>query len=130
MFSSKKELLPLHLVFIVFTAIIFILRGKLEDINVNVGLLIGGNVILYAVTLVSILMYSKKIDPKRPGAAVSGVYGGFMLKFAVIGIAAFLYMLTAKTINKSGLIGCAVLYLVYHILGTYLSLQLNKKKEI
>ena len=129
MLGNNKALMPLHLVFLVVVIVIFAMKKTLEASDVNTSLLLGGNVLLYLVSLVSIMMYSKKIDPKRPGAAVSGVYGGFMLKFAVIAIAAFLYMLLTPVINKNGLIGCAILYLVYHILGTYLSLQLNKKKE-
>lgn len=120
-----------------FFAISFVLILILGRTNIlsNAGIespvLLGGTVILFAATALSFWLSARSLQSKNPQAPIRSMYGSFMIKFFVILIAAFIYiMMEKKNVNKPALMICMGMYLVYSTLEV-LSIQklLNQKKN-
>ena len=110
----SRYLAPL-LLFFVFTTAFFILgKSWLDKKEIQQAVLLGGNALLFLTTLLAMVVALKGYSAPKPQAAARGMYGSFMIKFFVIAIAAFIYILSAgKNVNKPALIVCAALYIVY-----------------
>lgn len=114
----KKGFLPVLLLFVVVTALIFILQTSLTSAGFNTWVLLGGNTVLFIITLISIAMNTSALKSQNTHGFMRNVYGGFMLKFFLVIIVVLMYVVLAKPINKQALFACLGLYLVYTFLGT------------
>jgi hypothetical protein len=95
---------------------VFFLTGKdwLLKKGIDQDVLIIGNLILFIVTLVTFLITYRSLKAKNPNVFVRAMYGGFIIKFFIIAIAAFAYIMsTKKQVNKPALFACMGLYIVY-----------------
>src|SRR5689334_6152762 len=92
--------------------------------------LIIGNLILFAATSLSFWLGSRGLKTNNPQAVVRAVYGSFIVKFFMIAIAAFIYIIMAKkNVNKPALIVCMCLYIVYTFLEVNILLKLQRQKK-
>lgn len=123
----KKVFIPIVILFISINSFVLIFNPFLITKGVNADVVIGGNFIIFATTLLAALMYTRALANKNPQAIIRNVYGGFMLKFFVLLIAALAYISLAKPINKPAFFICMGLYLVYHFVGTKNVLRQKKK---
>lgn len=117
-------------IFIFTTA--FSITGKnwLEKNGISQDVLLVGNFVLFAVSLLAYYINIRSLRSSNPQASVRGMYGGFMIKFFVLALAAFIYIMVAKkNVNKPGLLLCAGLYVLYTGFETKALLQLTKKKK-
>src|SRR4051794_35805743 len=108
-----RDAFPITMLFI--TVSIFTLTGKsiMQRWNMDDGVLIRGNVLLFVITFFSFLLAEKGLEQKNPHAFIRSVYSSIMIKFFVCIIAAFVYISMNKTnINKPSLFTCMGLYLV------------------
>ncbi len=122
----RKAILPLLVVFLIVNALaLVVFRQRLDDNGVDTDLVIGGNLLLFLVSIFSVWMYTKPVANKNAHAVVRNVYGGFMLKFFVLIVGALVYFYFAKEVNKKGILICMGLYVLYSVLGTA---QAVKKK--
>jgi Ca2+/Na+ antiporter len=113
----KKALRLLVLIFIFVNALTIVFRARLEDKNVDTGVVIGGNLILFVVSALSVWMYSKAGKQQKAHGIIRNVYGGFMLKFFALLVAAMVYFYFASEINKAAIFICLGLYLLYNFAG-------------
>ncbi len=82
--------------------------------NADQAVLIFGNLLIFAVTLVSFLLAKRGLKSSNPNAFVRSVYRSVMIKFFICAIAAFVYIQMAqRQVNKPALFTCMVLYLLY-----------------
>lgn len=128
--NKLAPLRPVLVLFIVLTA--FFLTGKnfLARWNIDPDVLSIGNLILVILTLVSYLFLSRGLNSSNPHSFVRAVYGSFILKFFVIALAAFIYIMIAKKdVNKPGLISCMFLYLIYTFIEVSVLTKLLKQKK-
>lgn len=130
----NKDLLrllrPLLIIFILINA--FAITGKswLEKNSVDQSVLIAGNLLLFLVSLTAFLITYKSLRSSNPQAFVRAMYGSFMIKFFLIAIVAFVYIMVArKNVNKPGLVACGVLYIVYTVLETGALMKLLKQRK-
>lgn len=130
----NKDLLrllrPLLIIFILINA--FAITGKswLEKNSVDQSVLIAGNLLLFLVSLTAFLITYRSLRSSNPQAFVRAMYGSFMIKFFLIAIVAFVYIMIArKNVNKPGLIACGVLYIVYTVLETGALMKLLKQRK-
>lgn len=130
----NKDLLrllrPLLIIFILLNA--FAITGKswLEKNSVDQSVLIAGNLLLFLVSLTAFLITYRSLRSSNPQAFVRAMYGSFMIKFFLIAIVAFLYIMIArKNVNKPGLIACGILYIVYTVLETGALMKLLKQRK-
>jgi len=101
----------------------------LDKWGVDQGVLIIGNLILFAVTIISYTISLRGLRSSNPYAVVRSVYGSFIIKFFVCAIAAFAYiMVVKKNVNKPALFACMGLYIVYTFLEVSVLTKLSKQK--
>lgn len=76
-----------------------------------------GNVLLFGVTYVSFLMHIRGFRNSNPHVFVRTVYGSLLVKMLLSLAAVMVYAMAAGgAINRSGIIACFVLYLLYTFL--------------
>lgn len=86
----------------------------MEKNGVSQEVLIWGNLLLALVSITAYVITNKALKSENPQAFVRAMYGSFMIKFFVVAIVAFIYiMLAKKAVNKPALIACAGLYIIY-----------------
>jgi hypothetical protein len=111
---KNRSLVPLVLLFVILNALFISGAGLLRQWNADKNVLIIGNSILFAITLVSYLLAKRSLKNSNPNVFVRAVIGGIMIKLFVAIIATFVYTATSKVqINKPALFTCMGLYLVY-----------------
>jgi ACR3 family arsenite efflux pump ArsB len=121
---------PLILVFVFLTA--FFISGKswFEKKGVDQDVLIAGNLILFLVSLSAFLITNKALASSNPQAFVRAMYSSFIIKFFVLAITAFVYIMVAKkNVNKPALIACAGLYIIYTGIETRALMKMLKQKK-
>lgn len=102
----------------------------MEKEGISQEVVIGGNLILFAVSMAAFWITSRSFRSSNPQASVSGMYGSFLIKFFVIALAAVIYiMLEKKNVNKPALMICAGLYVLYAGFETSALMQLSKQKR-
>ena len=125
-----QSIRPLILVFIFFTA--FFISGKswLDKKGVDQNVLIIGNLVLFLISLSAFLITNKALLSSNPQAFVRAMYSSFIIKFFVLAVAAFVYIMVAKkNVNKPALIACAGLYIIYTGIETRALMKMLKQKK-
>ena len=128
--KNRKHWFPLLLLFIFLNT--FFLLGKifLNKQGADHLVLIGGNLVLFIATSLSFYISQRSLTSKNPNASVRSLYGSFMIKFFLIAIAAFIYIMVAKkNLNKPALFACMGLYLVYTFVEVSSLQKLLKQKK-
>ncbi len=130
---NSKPLQFIRPLIFVFTFIMaFSITGKswLEKNGVDQLVLIGGNLLLFIVSLTAFFITFKALKSANPQAFVRAMYGSFMIKFFLIAVAAFIYIMIAKKeVNKPALVICGGLYIIYTAIETRALMKLLKQKK-
>lgn len=124
-----KHARPMTLVFVVLTALLFVAKNWLVEKGFDHDVLLIGNMVLFLVSLVSFLITYKSLKVENSHAFVRAIYTGFIAKFFLVVIAAFVYIMVAKAINKPALFACMVFYIIYAFLEVRILLQILKQKK-
>jgi hypothetical protein len=128
--SNIRPLRSILLLFIVLTVFFYFAKNMLEENGVDHLVLIAGNTILVAVTVLAYLVSARSFPSTNPNASVRALYGSFMIKFFLIAIAAFAYIIAArKNVNKPALIICMGLYMIYTFIEVSVLTKSLRKKE-
>lgn len=121
---------PLVYLFVIVAAFCLLGREKLLHFDIDNWVVLGGNGVLFLVGMVSFFLTARSLSNKNPQAFVRAIYGSFMIKFFVVMVAAFAYiMVEKKEVSKMGLAVCALLYILYagfEIRGLNRLLKANK----
>ena len=98
--------------------------------SIDTDVMIVGNLILFLATAVSFYLYTRSMQTKNAHAVVRTMYGGIMSKMIICVIAAFIYFsIAGKSINKGGVFGCMVLYVVYTFIEVAILMKLSKQNR-
>lgn len=129
--SLLHSIRPLLLIFVFTTAFCITGKGWLAKQGINQEVLVTGNLLLFGVSLLAFLITDRALKSTNPQAFVRAMYGSFMIKFFVVAIVAFIYiMVVKKDVSKPALIACAGLYIIYTAIETRaLMKMLNRKKN-
>ncbi len=120
---------PAILIFLFLNIVFFAAQKKLEHWGFNQDVLVVGNIILFAISLVSFLMGAKGMQSKNNHVFFRMVYGSFIAKFFIIAGAALVYiMVMKKEVNKPALFFCMGLYIVYTVIEVSALMKLSKHK--
>lgn len=119
------------LIFVALTALILLFQQPLEKASVDYRVLLGGNLILFAVSLATGAMARKALHNTNPHAFTRAVYAGFILRLFVCAAAAAIYIIASgDQLNKYGLFGSLLFYFVYTFIEiTSLQRLLKQKKN-
>lgn len=129
--NKKAPLLrPLLLLFIVINLLSVINRQWFLKKGVDPDVILVGNLILFIVSLTAFLLTENALRSSNPQAFVRAMYGSFMIKFFVIAIIAFVYiMIVKKNVNKPALLVCGALYILYTTIETIGLMKLLKQNK-
>ncbi len=128
--NTLKSLRPMILVFILLNAFFMVGKSWLAQKGVDQDVLVIGNLVLFLVSLLSFLLTSRSLKSDNHHAFVRAVYSGFIIKFFVVALAAFVYIMLAENgINKPALFICMALYFVYAFLEVSPLLRVLKQKK-
>jgi hypothetical protein len=128
--KSRKPWFPLLILFVFLNTFFLLGKGFLNKQGIDHEVLIGGNLILFIATALSFYISQRSLTSTNPGSSVGSLYGSFMVKFFIIAIAAFVYIMAAKkNLNKPALFICMGLYLVYTIVEVSSLQKLLKQRK-
>jgi hypothetical protein len=125
---KNKHFVPLILLFLGLTLIFFLLRLSFHDAPVDYRVLLGGNLLLFLVGLISSRMNTRAMKHQNTQGFLRLVYGAFLFKFFILALVAFVYIaIFKKTINKPALFGCLGLYFIYTFIEMRSVVKMSKK---
>ncbi len=128
--TTLSLLRPMILIFIFLNAFFLVGKDWLLKKGVDQNVLIIGNLILFIVTLLTFSMTYRSLKAKNPNVFLRAMYGGFIIKFFVIAITAFVYIMTAKKdVNKPALFFCMGLYILYTFFEVTSLFKILKQKK-
>ncbi|MEP7376617.1 MAG: hypothetical protein ABI675_24680 [Chitinophagaceae bacterium] len=128
--TNLKLIRPMILIFIFLNAFFLLGKGWLAKKGIDQDVLLIGNMLLFFVSLITFLITNRSLQSGNPNAFVRAMYGGFIIKFFVVAIAAFVYIMVAKKdVNKPALFSCMGLYIVYTFFEVSSLLRVLKQKK-
>ncbi|MFI5185165.1 MAG: hypothetical protein ACHQF0_00405 [Chitinophagales bacterium] len=128
--NSKSPLFPLNIFFILSNGLFLAGKSFSEQHGFDQSVLISGNLVVFAATLLSFFFAKRGLIAANPQAFVRSVYLSIMIKLFICLIAAVIYIfLFRKNLNKPALFVCMGLYLVYTFIEVSVLTKLLKKKK-
>ena len=126
----NKSIIPVVILFLITCAVILLGRSYLQQKGIDWEVLMGGNIFIYLITIISIHLLRKGLDAANTHAFLRNAYGGILLKLMACAGAAFVYILAAGShLNKAALLICMGLYLVYSIAEITVIMKQSKQKK-
>jgi hypothetical protein len=126
--SAGKADFQITYLFLASSILFFLLKFLLAGTAVNYNVLLYGNLLLFAVSWISVRMSTRAVVHKNVQVFLRLVYGSFLMKFFVLAIAAFVYIsIFKKQVNKPALFGCFGLYIIYTLIEVRTVLKQSKK---
>lgn len=111
---TGKKFLPIVGTFIVLSLLIGIFRPLSAQWRTDYRVLLWGNGLLFTVTFLSYYLYVKGLRNANAHFFVRMVLGSLLIKMLVCLVAVLIYaVLVGKDVNRNGIIGCFILYLLY-----------------
>lgn len=128
--NNRKLYLPIVVIFLLLNALIFTTRRWQEEWGFSKEVLLAGNLILFVVSMVSLLFHSRGALHQNPNAFLRSVYSSLLLKMFGIVAAVLIYAVAAENnLNKPSLFFCMALYFVYTFVEVRLVMRLLKQKN-
>lgn len=124
-----RPFLPIAIVFFVVSVFITFGRSLLLSWNTDFLVLMAGNAILFGVTTISFILYSKALRNANIQVFLRMVYGSLLVKMMVCLLATGLYAWLAGPVNRNAILGSFALYILYTYLEVKVLLQLSKKSS-
>lgn len=113
---NKRFYILMAAVFVALAALVFVLKES-EFFTFNA--LFYGNVLIFALSVLSYAISSRFAKSENNGAFVRGVMGGTFLKFFLALIFGLVYiMLNKENINKADIFGLMAMYVIYTSIET------------
>jgi hypothetical protein len=127
---NRSPLFPIIIFFILLNALFLTGKNFLERSGFDQSVLIIGNLVLFAATLLSFVFARRGLRSENPQAFVRSVYMSIMIKLFVSVITALIYIfLFRKNLNRPALFTCMGLYLVYTFIEVSVLTKLLKEKK-
>jgi hypothetical protein len=109
-----KTLLPLLILFVIVTILIFIAPVFWQKFNVDTYVLIGANILFLILSIAVYFMHLKALKNPNPNAFIRSIIGGTMVKMFGTVIAVLFYVLQAGNgYSKNAVFVGLLLYLIY-----------------
>ncbi len=123
-----RSFLPILLSFVLVSIIVLVAQAPLMESKTDYRVLLVGNGLLFLVTAVSYYLYSKGLHDNNIQIFLRVMYGSLLVKFFVCLVAVLIYGYVARqAVNRNGVLGCFVLYMLYTFLEVRILLRLSKK---
>ena len=128
--GNRKGFLPVLILFVVLNGLFIAGKNMFVRWNADTQVLIGANLLLFLITLLSFLMALRGMRNPNPHAFVRSVYGSVMIKLFICIIAAFIYIAMArKSVNTGAVLGFMLLYFAYSFTEAAIVMKLSKQNK-
>lgn len=128
--SKSHPLRTQAAVFIILSAALFATKNMLAGVDIDYRVVLGGNLVLFAVSIVTTTLSLRSIDNPNPHAFTRTVYLGFVIRLFACAIAAGIYIISQKNnVNKYGLFACMLIYFVYTFIEVSSLQKILKEKK-
>ncbi|HLP37317.1 hypothetical protein [Lacibacter sp.] len=128
--QNQKLYLPIVGLFVALNSFYLLGQGWLNKYGLSFNVLMGGNLILFIVTITSLYFHVKGFLHKNIQVFFRSVYGALMIKMLICAAAVIVYAMIAKpNINKPALYVCMALYFVYSFMEVRMVFRLLKQKK-
>jgi cobalamin biosynthesis protein CobD/CbiB len=98
--------------------------------QVDISIAVGAHGLIWALTVISYRITQKSFENPNPQVSIRAIMGGFMIKFLVIALAAFIYIfLQRKLVNLPALYLAALFYILYTTIEVRLLLKQLKNRS-
>lgn len=125
-----KPFRPVFFVFILINSLALTGKSWMEGAGISQAVVISGNLILFGVITAAYFITARSLKSTNPQAFMRAMYGSFMIKFFLLALGAFIYIMVMKNeVNKPALAICAALYIIYTAVEIRALLQQLKKKQ-
>ena len=125
-----RSIRPLVLIFIITTALFIAGRSIIAGWNIDTDVLIIGNLVLFAVTLISFYFYTRSMDTKNPYAITRLMYGSLLVRMIVCLAAVLIYVLAVgKGVSKGAIFSCIFLYFIYTGVEVAILMKMSKQQK-
>ncbi len=120
------------IIFLISGSLILVFRKSLQQYGFDWQVLIGGNVFIYIITIISMHLLTKGMNASNTPAFLRHTYSSILIKLFACAGAAFIYIFVAgKNLNKPALFACMGFYLVYTFAEmSAIMKQSNRKKNV
>ena len=96
----------------------------------TISIAVGAHGLIWALTVISYRITQKSFENPNPQVSIRAIMGGFMIKFLVIALAAFIYIfLQRKLVNLPALYLAALFYILYTTIEVRLLLKQLKNRS-
>ena len=128
---TGRVFLPIVLAFILFTVLILAIRPLLTQWKLDYGVVLSGNGLLFLLTAASSYLYAKGLRNNNAQVFMRAMYGSLLIKFLGCLLAVLIYAAVSRQgVNRNGILGCFMLYMLYTFLEVRILLQLSKPKKL
>ena len=126
-----KMLLPLFVIFIALTVIIFGATFLWEKYNVDKNVLFGANMLFMGTGLLVFFMQKSALSNKNPNVFIRSVIAGMMIKMFSTVVAVLAYVvLVGPTYNKQAVFISLFMYLIYLAAEVIAISKVNGNKNV
>lgn len=128
--TFSKPVLKMIIVFVILIVAAFFFRSHLEAKNVDVNMILTGNLILFVLGVFTLNRSLKAINNTNPHVFVRSFYSGFLIRLAVVAVAAFLYIYSKNgQVSRESLFLFMGLYAIYSIIEVSALRKVLKEKS-
>ena len=125
-----RSFLPILLIFLISTSLLIVGIKQFSKWNIDVDVLVGANVILFAATALSFYFYYQALRNNNAHAFLRFIYGGMFIKMMICLFAAFIYiMLAGKSVNKGAVMAALLMYFLYTFVEIAVLMKLSKQNK-
>jgi hypothetical protein len=126
--KAARIYLPVILIFVIINSLCIMFKNRFAVKNIDADVILGANLILFIITILTTSMHSKAIKNTNPNVFVRSVRGATIIKFFVIAIAVFIYMfLAGESRSVYAVIISMGVYVIYTVFELQTVFRLNRK---
>ncbi|MBC7721791.1 MAG: hypothetical protein H7068_07170 [Pedobacter sp.] len=123
-----KKALPFVYLFIILNTIFLLFGKKLDAIKIDHVVVIGANILLFLISIITLIMHLKAVKNSNPNVFSRSIMGGMIIKLFGLGAAVVIYLIQAgKDMSVYAIFVSMFLYVLYTFLEVKIALQLNQK---
>ena len=128
--AQKKLVLPLFIIFLLFSTSFLVSKALLAKWGIDYAVLIVANLLFFVVSLGVFFMQKKALNHTNPNVFIRSVMAGMLIKMGVCVFAIILYRLIAgNSVSKISVFAAMFLYLLYLAVEVRVIMKLNRQKN-
>jgi hypothetical protein len=126
----NRPILLLGLLFLFFSGLFIICNNLFAASLFSLPVVLTGNFILFAATVVSFAFYRKSLDNNKGAYIVRMMYSAMLAKMFICLIAITCYIMVKRSaVDKPGIIICFGLYLIYTFAELSVLMKMSKAQK-